>query len=133
MKYIRLHTTDPYLNLAIEEYLFAHTRDDVFMLWQNRPTVVIGKNQNAYAEVNLSYAGEAGITVSRRITGGGAVYHDLGNVNYTFITSADRAEALDYAYFHLGIYIDFDRDETVAHFMETDEENIFIGPGIISR
>lgn len=99
MKYIRLHTTDPYLNLAIEEYLFAHTRDDVFMLWQNRPTVVIGKNQNAYAEVNLSYAEEAGITVSRRITGGGAVYHDLGNINYTFITSADRAEALDYAYF----------------------------------
>ncbi|MBQ2766626.1 MAG: lipoate--protein ligase [Clostridia bacterium] len=99
MKYIRLHTTDPYLNLAIEEYLLTHTDDDVFMLWQNRPTVVIGKNQNAYVEVNLAYAEEAGITVSRRITGGGAVYHDLGNVNYTFITSVDRARALDYAYF----------------------------------
>ena len=99
MKYIRLHTTDPYLNLAIEEYLFAHTEDDVFMLWQNRPTVVIGKNQNAYAEVNLPYAEAHGITVSRRITGGGAVYHDLGNVNYTFITSDSRAAALDYAYF----------------------------------
>lgn len=99
MKYIRLHTTDPYLNLAIEEYLFANTREDVFMLWQNRPTVVIGKNQNAYAEVNLPYAEAKGITVSRRITGGGAVYHDLGNVNYTFITSDSRAAALDYAYF----------------------------------
>ena len=99
MKYIRLRTNDPYYNLAVEEYLFKNTGDDIFMLWQNEPTVVIGKNQNAYAEVNLDYAREKGINISRRITGGGAVYHDLGNVNYTFITSEKKAKALDYEYF----------------------------------
>ena len=87
MKYIRLSTTDPYYNLAVEDYLLRNTKEEVFMLWQNAPTVVIGKNQNAYAEVDLSYAAAHGIRVARRITGGGAVYHDAGNVNYTFITS----------------------------------------------
>lgn len=99
MKYYRLTSTSPYQNLAVEEYLFRHTDDDVFMLWQNEPTVVIGKNQNAYAEVNLAYAKEQGIHISRRITGGGAVYHDLKNLNFTFITSEEKARVLDYAYF----------------------------------
>ncbi|MBQ2999030.1 MAG: lipoate--protein ligase [Clostridia bacterium] len=99
MKYYRLKTTNPYENLAVEEFLLRTADDDVFMLWQNEPTVVIGKNQNAYAEVDLAAAREKGIHVSRRITGGGAVYHDLGNINYTFITSQEKAEVLDYAYF----------------------------------
>lgn len=99
MKYIRLGSTDPYYNLAVEEYLLNNSDDDIFMLWQNANTVVIGRNQNAYAEVNLEYAKEHNISVSRRITGGGAVYHDLGNINYTFITSEKKAKALDYAYF----------------------------------
>ncbi len=99
MKYLRLYSTDPYYNLAVEEYLLRHTDEDIFMLWQNEKTVVIGKNQNAYAEIDLDYAKKAGIRISRRISGGGAVYHDMGNVNYTFITSSERATALDYAYF----------------------------------
>ncbi len=99
MKYLRLKTTNPYYNLAIEEYLLRHETDDVFMLWQNEPTVVIGKNQNAYAEVNLSYAKEHGIHVSRRITGGGAVYHDTGNINYTFISAKRNGEHASYAFF----------------------------------
>ena len=99
MKLLILESTDPYRNLAIEEYLFRSCDEDVLMLWQNEPTVVIGKNQNAYAEVNLEYAREQGIHVSRRITGGGAVYHDLNNLNFTFITSEEKAKVLDYAYF----------------------------------
>jgi len=90
---------DPYYNLACEEYLLRYRDDDIFMLWQNDPTVVIGKNQNIYAEVALEYADVHHIRVARRITGGGAVYHDGGNVNYSFITSRDNAQVLDFAYF----------------------------------
>ena len=96
---VRTNSTDPYYNLAAEEYFLKYTDHDVFMLWQNDKTAVIGKNQNVYAEINLQFARENGITVVRRITGGGAVYHDLGNVNYTFITSRDRAGTLNFAYF----------------------------------
>ena len=99
MKYIRLQTTDPYRNLAVEEYLFKNSEEDIFMLWQNRPSVIIGKNQNAYAEVELAYAEKRGIDICRRITGGGAVYHDEGNLNYTFITNTGGEHTLDYAYF----------------------------------
>ncbi len=99
MKYFRLKTTDPYYNLAVEEYLFNTCDDDVFMIWQNDNTVVVGKNQNVYAEVDLLYAEKNNIKISRRITGGGAVYHDLGNINYSFITSTEKAKALNYEYF----------------------------------
>ena len=99
MKYLRLKTTNPYYNLAVEEALLRNSDEDIFMLWQNEPTVVVGKNQNAYAEVDIARAAERGIHIARRITGGGAVYHDLGNINYTFITSQKNAEVLDYAYF----------------------------------
>lgn len=99
MKYIRLKTTDPYYNLAVEEYLLKSSKEDIFMLWQNCPSVIIGRNQNAYAEVDLEYAKEHGINIVRRMTGGGAVYHDLGNLNYSFITSAEKAGSLDYEYF----------------------------------
>lgn len=97
MKYVRLSSKDPYYNLAVEEYLLKNTKEEVFMLWQNDPTVVIGKNQNAYAEVDLAYAEAHGIRVSRRLSGGGAVYHDAGNINYTFLTSA--TEEKNFAFF----------------------------------
>ncbi len=99
MKFYVLKTHDPYYNLAVEEYLFSQTDDDVFMLWQNEPCVVIGKNQNAYAEINIEKTKENGIHIVRRITGGGAVYHDLGNVNYTFISSKNEEKGIDFAYF----------------------------------
>lgn len=99
MKFIRLQSTDPYYNLAVEEYLFSHTEDDVFMLWQNDPVVVIGRNQNAYAELNPEVARARGIRVARRITGGGAVYHDMGNLNYTYISARDGKGEIDFATF----------------------------------
>lgn len=98
MKFLRLNTTDPYYNLAVEEYLFRHATEEVFMLWQNAPCVVIGKNQNAYAEINMDVARRDGIAVVRRITGGGAVYHDGGNLNYTFI-AVNGNTSLDFARF----------------------------------
>ena len=88
MNFLILKTKNPYLNLAIEEYLFKKSKEDVFILWQNEPTVVIGKNQNAYTEVNNEYAKAHDIHVARRISGGGAVYHDAGNVNYTYISES---------------------------------------------
>ena len=87
MKFLKPESHDPYLNLAIEEYLFENSNDDIFMLWQNEPSVIIGKNQNAFAEINLDRLMESNIKIARRITGGGAVYHDLGNINYTYISS----------------------------------------------
>ncbi len=84
--------TDAYFNLAAEEYLLEHFSSDVFMLWQNDSSVIIGKNQNIQAEVNLDFARENNIKVVRRHTGGGAVYHDAGNLNLTFIETDDRPD-----------------------------------------
>ena len=85
MKCIYNPSTDAYFNLAAEEYLLKHFADDVFMLWRNDKAVIVGKYQNSAAEINLDFVQEHGIKVVRRQTGGGAVFHDLGNVNYTFI------------------------------------------------
>ena len=82
MKIINLTETNPYLNLAIEEYLFLNSEEDVFLLWQNSPTVVIGKNQNVYNEIDFNFLKSNDILIARRITGGGAVYHDLGNLSF---------------------------------------------------
>lgn len=77
--------TDPYWNLAAEEYLLTGVERPVFRLWRNAPSVIVGRYQNALAEINSDYVRAHGIPVVRRLTGGGAVFHDLGNVNYTFI------------------------------------------------
>lgn len=91
---------DPYFNLAAEQYLLE--REDtspVFMLWRDSASVIIGKNQNAYAELNETFIRENGIKAVRRLTGGGAVFHDEGNVNYTFISPKQGAKALDFERF----------------------------------
>jgi lipoyltransferase and lipoate-protein ligase len=92
--------TDPYFNLACEEYLLNSTfEDDIFMLWRNSPAVIIGRNQNAFAELNIDYIKNNDIKVVRRLTGGGAVFHDLGNVNFTFITSKKDDTVLNFEVF----------------------------------
>lgn len=95
---IKNKSTDPYFNLALEEYLTDNLSDDVFMLWQNSKSVIIGKNQNAFAELDRAFIDEHDIKVVRRLTGGGAVFHDIGNVNYTFITRKGE-NSLDFARF----------------------------------
>lgn len=96
-----LYTTDAAFNLAAEEYALDSLPRDrtVFMLWQNRNAVIVGKHQNTLAEIDPDYVRERGIQVVRRLSGGGAVYHDLGNLNYTFITDAGDAGALDFRLF----------------------------------
>ena len=91
MKLYISHSHNPYYNLAVEEYLFRNEEDEVFMLWQNDRTAVVGKNQNIYTELNLEKVKAGGIKIARRITGGGAVYHDLGNLNYSYIGTAAMA------------------------------------------
>lgn len=91
--YLETGATDPRWNLAFEEYVLKNKREgDWLILWQNRSAVIVGRNQNALEEINREFVDAHGIDVVRRNTGGGAVYHDLGNLNYSFIT--DAAESL---------------------------------------
>ena len=87
MRYLLNNSTDPYFNMALDEFCLENLVLDepYFYLWRNRPSVIIGLNQNAYSEVNLGYLNANGITLARRVTGGGAVYHDLQNLNYTIV------------------------------------------------
>ncbi len=85
--YLETGSTDPAWNLAFEEYVLKTRRQgDWLILWQNRSAVIVGRNQNALEEINRDFVTRQGISVVRRNTGGGAVYHDLGNLNYSFIT-----------------------------------------------
>ena len=85
--YIQSPSTDPHFNLALEQHVFDNLdqRHSYFMLWQNTSAVIVGKHQNTIAEINAAYIQEHEIAVVRRLSGGGAVYHDLGNLNFTFV------------------------------------------------
>ena len=99
MRHIYHHSTEPAFNLAAEEWLLRTTDTDIFMLWRNASAVIVGRNQNTGAEINQSFVAERGISVIRRITGGGAVFHDLGNVNYTFIHLGRPEQGIDFRRF----------------------------------
>lgn len=90
-----MNSTKPSFNLATEYYLFQYFEEDVIIIWQNHECVVLGCNQNAYKELNLDYIKQNKIEVVRRISGGGAVFHDLGNVNFTFITKNKTNTSLE--------------------------------------
>ena len=89
MIYVINNNDSCYFNHAAEEYLMNNFDDDVFMLWINKPSILIGRNQNTITEIDLDYVKDNGIEVVRRLSGGGTVYNDLGNMNFTFITKRD--------------------------------------------
>ncbi len=105
MKYLTNCSTDPYFNLAFDEYCLENVKSGqpYFFLWRNRPSVIVGLNQNVYSEVNLEYLDAHGITLARRVTGGGAVYHDLQNLNYTIIGAHPSPEPFVEALRKLGV------------------------------
>lgn len=98
MRYIINKSTDPYFNLALDEYAMKHidVEEDFFFLWQNKPSVIVGNNQNTVEEVNQAFIDKNNIKVARRVSGGGAVYHDFGNLNFTFIINVDDPGEVNY-------------------------------------
>lgn len=96
---LNIASTNPHLNLATEEYLLKNFQDDVLMLWQGSPSIIVGKHQNMMAEVNYPFVHENGIPVARRLSGGGTVFHDLGNVNFTYIANGRDGHVVDFKRF----------------------------------
>ena len=98
-------SNDPHFNLALEEYVFKYLdpHEDYIILWQNCPSVIIGRNQNTIEEINVDYIKKNNIKVVRRLSGGGAVYHDYGNLNFTFIMPNTDSNGPDFKRFTLPV------------------------------
>ena len=105
MRFLTNPSTDPWYNMSFDEYcLEQYPSNDVFFyLWRNRPSVIVGANQNVYTEVNLGYLEANDIRLARRVTGGGAVYHDLQNLNYTIVGREVSPEPVAQALRALGV------------------------------
>ena len=97
------NTSDPYLNLAIEEFLIRNldcTNGDFFLLYINEPCIVLGKNQSIYKEINFEYLRNGQLKLCRRISGGGTVYHDQGNLSFAFISKFEEHKINNYRWFN---------------------------------
>ncbi len=106
MKCILSKSTNPYFHLAAEEYLLRNSKDEFCIIWKSKPVVVVGKHQNALAEINYRFIRENGIRVARRLTGGGTVFHDEGNINFTFIKNGEPGKLVDFKK-HVSPVIEF--------------------------
>lgn len=107
MKFVESHSNDAEYNLSFEEFIFKNLpldgEEEYVYLWINDKAVIIGKNQNAWAEINENFLEETGTKLVRRITGGGAVYHDLGNLNFSFITKDKGQGKIDFSTYYVPI------------------------------
>ena len=106
MRCITLHSNDPFFNLAAEDYLLRQSDEEYFILSINSPSVIIGKHQSPHREVNTEFVFKNNIPVIRRITGGGTVFHDLGNLNFAFIRNSKSGQQVDFIK-HTGPVIEF--------------------------
>ena len=134
--------TDPYFNLAAEEYLLKNFKENIFMLWQNEPSIVIGKHQDVWAEVNLKFVQDQQIKIARRFSGGGAVYHDPGNLNLTFIETGQIMQTDKYTIQimnflkTLGVHVEMDERKglTIGGFkISGSAQSIHLSPSSILR
>ncbi len=100
---IKLESVNPFFNIAAEEYLLKNFKDDVFLLYRNQPSIIIGKHQIAHAEINHEFIKKKDVKIVRRLSGGGTVYHDLGNLNFSFITTGTPGKLLDFKKFIVPI------------------------------
>ncbi len=96
MLIILSQTNDPFHNIATEEYLLKNFKEDIFFLYINSKSIIVGKHQNTLAEINYSFVKENNIPVIRRLSGGGTVFHDPGNINFCFITSGEKGELVNF-------------------------------------
>ena len=96
MKLYQSKSNDPFFNIATEEYFLKNFDDDFFYLYINEPCVIVGKHQNTIAEINVPYVFENSIKVVRRLSGGGTVFHDNGNLNYCFIQKGVKGQLVDF-------------------------------------
>jgi lipoate-protein ligase A len=115
--------TDPYFNIAAEEFLLLNAVTDTFSIWRNEQSIIIGKHQNANREINHNLVNHYRIPVIRRITGGGTVYHDPGNVNFSFIRLNRKENPVDFKFFtkpiitflqHLGLKAEFEGKSNIT-------------------
>ncbi len=106
MLFVENPSLDPYFNIATEEYLLKHLDTEVVMLWRSNPSIIVGKHQNTLAEINLAFVRKHNIPVVRRLSGGGTVFHDPGNINFTFIRQTEKEKMVDFKA-HTRPVIDF--------------------------
>ena len=127
MIYIINDSQDPYYNLASEEYVMNSFNEDekYLMLWQNRPSIIIGKHQNTIEEINREFVQANNIAIVRRLSGGGAVYHDLGNLNFTFIVKVpDNSLEFDFKKFTEPVVAALNRMGIPAEFNSRNDLSI---------
>jgi lipoate-protein ligase A len=103
MYFLNLESNDPYFNLAVEEILLKNSNEEYLILGINSPSVIIGKHQSAHKEVNTRFVYENNIPVIRRISGGGTVFHDEGNLNFTFIRQSETGRQVDFRKYTLPV------------------------------
>jgi len=103
MRSILSTSSDPYFNLAMEDYFLKNSSDEHFFIYRNEPCIVVGKHQNLLSEINLKYILNNNIKLARRISGGGTVYHDLNNLNFSFIHNCPNPDKINFAKFTLPV------------------------------